>query len=255
MDTQKIYNHLQDTIVKRGAAYLILIDPDKLELDKATAFVEHCEKAGVDGFLIGGSLMMNGNLYDCVDKIKESCSLPVINFPGGAEQVTKNADALLYISLISGRNADQIIGKHVLAAPMIKKMGVEPISTGYMLIESGKQTTAEYISNSKPIPRNKPEIAAATALAAEFMGMKLIYLEAGSGAELSVPNEMVKMVSETCSIPIIVGGGIKNAQTAKEKVQNGANIIVTGNYFENEVNWDKIKSFADAVHFREPKEV
>lgn len=255
MNSLKIYNYLQDTIAKKGAAYLVLIDPDKLKLDKAAEFAKHCEKSGVDGFLVGGSLMIEGNLFDCVEKIKSNCSIPVINFPGGTEQVTSNADALLYISLISGRNADQIIGKHILAAPTIKKLGIEPISTGYMLIESGKQTTAEYISNSKPIPRNKPEIAAATALAAEYLGMKLIYLEAGSGAELSVPNEMVNIVSQTCSIPVIVGGGIRDAQTAREKVQSGAKIIVTGNYFEIEQNWDKIKSFAEAVHFKEPKEV
>jgi len=255
MNTQKIYQYLQDTIAKKGAAYFILIDPDKLELDKVGSFAQHCEKVGVDGFLVGGSLMIDGNLYECIDKIKSTCSIPVIIFPGGPEQVTKNADALLFISLISGRNADQIIGKHVLAAPMIKKLKIEPISTGYMLIESGKQTTAEYISNSKPIPRNKPEIATATALAAEYLGMKLIYLEAGSGAEHSVPNEMVKMVSDTCSIPVIVGGGIRDAQTASEKIQNGAKIIVTGNYFEDENNWEKLKSFADAVHFRKPKEV
>lgn len=251
----KTYQYLQDTIAKKGAVYLILIDPDKLELNKTSEFAKHCEKKGVDGFLVGGSLITDGNLFDCVEQLKLNCSIPVINFPGGTEQITKNADALLYISLISGRNADQIIGKHVLAAPLIKKIGIEPISTGYMLIESGRSTSAEYISNSKPIPRDKPEIAAATALAAEYMGMKLIYLEAGSGAEHSVPNEMIKMVTQTCSIPVIVGGGIRDAQTAREKVQNGASIIVTGNHFENESNWSKIKEFADAVHRKEPKEV
>lgn len=251
----KIYNYLHDIIARKGAAYLVLIDPDKLHEEKFEKFVEHCEASGVDGFLVGGSLMIDGDLKNTITKIKNSCSLPVITFPGSVEQITPNADALLYISLISGRNADQIIGKHVLAAPYIKKIGVEPISTGYMLIESGGTTTAEYISNSKPIPRNKPEIAAATALAAEYLGMKLIYLEAGSGAELSVPNEMVKMVSSHCSIPVIVGGGIKDAQTAREKVESGAKIIVTGNYFEDESNWDKIKNFADAVHIKEPREV
>lgn len=251
----KTHQYLQNIIAEKGAAYLVLVDPDKIELNKAEKFAQHCEKNGVDGFLVGGSLITDGNLFECIEKLKLGSSIPVINFPGGTEQITKNADALLFISLISGRNAEQIIGKHVLAAPLIKKIGIEPIATGYMLIESGKQTTAEYISNSKPIPRNKPEIAAATALAAEYMGMKLIYLEAGSGAELSVPNEMVKMVSKTCSIPIIVGGGIRDTQTAREKVQNGASIIVTGNHFEDESNWNKLKEFADAVHIKEPREV
>ncbi|RJP56788.1 MAG: geranylgeranylglyceryl/heptaprenylglyceryl phosphate synthase [Ignavibacteriales bacterium] len=251
----KTYQYLQDTIAKKGAAFLILIDPDKLSKDKTAEFVKHCERSGVDGFLIGGSLLIDGNIYETVKMIKSNCSLPVITFPGGVEQITNNADALLFISVISGRNADQLIGKHVLAAPYIKKIGVETISTGYMLIESGKLTAAQYISNSFPIPRSKPEIAASTALAAEFMGMKLIYLEAGSGAEDSVPNEMVKLVSKTCSIPVIVGGGLKDAQTAGEKVQNGASIIVAGNHFEDESNWNKIKEFADAVHKKVPHEI
>ena len=251
----KTYQYLQDVIAQKGAAFLILVDPDKLELNKAGKFAEQCEKAGVDGFLIGGSLMMSGNLSESIDQLKSGCSLPVITFPGGIEQITPNADALLYISLISGRNAEQLIGKHVLAAPYIKKIGVEPISTGYMLIESGKLTAAEYISNSKPIPKSKPEIAASTALAAEYMGMKLIYLEAGSGAEESVPNEMVNLVSQFCKIPVIVGGGIRDAKTANEKVISGAKIIVTGNHFEDEANWSKIKEFAEAIHTKIPKTV
>lgn len=251
----KIYQYLQEVINKKGAAYLILIDPDKISGEKLQKFCKHCESVGVDGFLAGGSLMIDGNLAESIDIIKQSCSIPVITFPGSVEQITPNADALLYISLISGRNAEQIIGKHILAAPYIKKIGLETISTGYMLIESGKTTTAEYISNSKPIPRNKPEIAAATALAAEYMGMKCVYLEAGSGAELTVPNEMVKLVSQYCSIPVIVGGGIRDSRTAREKVENGASIIVTGNYFEDEKNWNQIKRFAEAVHIKLPVEV
>ncbi len=250
----KIYNYLQDTIAKKGAAYLILIDPDKLH-NNISKFIKYCSKAGVDALLIGGSLMINGDQKATIEKIKKYTSIPIIIFPGSIEQISQSADALFYISLISSRNADQIIGKHVLAAPLIKKIGIEPISTGYILVESGKITTAEYLSDSRPVPRNKPEIAASTALAAEYLGMKFIYLEAGSGAELSVPNEMVKMVSTYCSIPVIVGGGIRDAKTAREKVESGAKIIVTGNYFEDEQNWNKMKSFSDAVHIKEPKEV
>ena len=244
-----------EVINKKGAAYLILIDPDKNTGDKLAEFVKVCEKSGVDGFLIGGSLLIGTDLEEDIDIIKSNCSLPVIIFPGSISQVVPTADALLYISLISGRNADQIIGKHVLAAPMIRKTGIEPISCGYMLIESGSSTTAEYMSGSKPIPRNKPEIAAATSLAAEYMGMKMVYLEAGSGAQKSVSNEMVNLVSKTCSTPVIVGGGIRDSKTAREKVQNGAKVIVTGNYFEDESNWNKIKAFADAVHVKVPIEI
>ncbi|MFH1196297.1 MAG: geranylgeranylglyceryl/heptaprenylglyceryl phosphate synthase [bacterium] len=246
------YIHLLEIIEKKGAAYLILIDPDKSAGDQLIKFIVHCEQSGVDGFLIGGSLMMGGNLEKTIELIKENSHLPVIIFPGGTEQIFPNADAILYLSLVSGRNADQLIGKHVLAAPVIKKFDIEPISTGYMLIESGRVTTAEYISGSKPIPRNKPEIAAATALAAQYLGMKLIYLEAGSGADLPVPNDMIKYVSSVCEVPVIVGGGIRDSKTASEKVRSGANIIVTGNHFEDEKNWNQIKQFADAVHYKLP---
>jgi len=246
-----IFNRITGTIDKKGAAFLVLIDPDKIDEHKGIDFVRSCVDADVDGFLIGGSLMMSDNLTNTITLIKNNSSLPTIIFPGDVGQIHPDADALLYISLISGRNADQLIGKHVMAAPYIKKTGIEPISTGYMLIESGKTTTAEYMSGSKPIPRNKPEIAAATALAAEYMGMKMVYLEGGSGAEWSVPNEIIAYVSKVCSIPIIVGGGIVSPQTAREKVESGARIIVTGNYFEDEKNWKHLKDFAKAVHKKE----
>lgn len=246
----KIYNNILKAIEEKGAAYFILIDPDKISENNLSRFLSLAEEAGVDGFLLGGSLLLSGDLKSVIKRIKEESQIPIIIFPGSVSQVLPEADALLYISLISGRNADHIIGNHVLAAPMIKKSGIEPISTGYILVESGKVTTAEYMSGSKPIPRNKPEIAVATALAAEFMGMKMIYLEGGSGAELTVPNEMVKYVSSQCSIPVIVGGGIRDPKTANEKVLSGAKVVVTGNYFEKEENWNLIKEFADAIHYK-----
>lgn len=244
----KIYDRIIKTIDKKGAAFLVLIDPDKTAPDKLDRFVEECESAEVDGFLVGGSLILDGNLKTTIERIKEKTDIPVIIFPGSVVQVVPNADALLYISLISGRNADFLFGHHVLAAPIIKKLKIEPIATGYMIIESGKATTAEYMSGSSPIPRNKPEIAVSTALAAQYLGMQLIYLEGGSGAENPVPDKMVKMVSENCSIPVIVGGGIKDPETAGAKVQNGAKVVVIGNYLENESNWGNIKKFAQAVH-------
>lgn len=247
-----IYDYLLKTISSKGAAYLILLDPDKLSDDKLTAFVQSCEMNGVDGFLVGGSLIIDGDFESFLKKVKSSTSLPVIIFPGEINQVCQPADAILYLSVVSGRNPEHLIGKHVLAAPIIKKKNIEPISTGYIIVESDTITTAEYISGSKPIPRNKPEIAAATALAAQYLGMKLIYLEAGSGASQSVPSEMVKAVSDYCDIPIIVGGGIKTPQTAREKVDSGAKIIVTGNFFEDEDKWHFVKNFADAIHFKVP---
>lgn len=247
----KIYNKLLNTIKEKGAAYLVLLDPDKLPENKLAGFLKHCEKSGVDGFLVGGSLMVNGDFESFVEKVKINTNLPSIIFPGSITQVSSFADAILFLSVVSGRNPEHLIGKHVLAAPSIKKSGIEPISTAYILVESGTTTTAIYMSGSMPVPRNKPEIAAATALASEYLGMKLIYLEAGSGADNSVPNEMVKTVSSQCTIPVVVGGGIRNPQTAREKVENGASIIVTGNYFEDENNWDLIKDFASAVHIKQ----
>ncbi|HCY75937.1 MAG: geranylgeranylglyceryl/heptaprenylglyceryl phosphate synthase [Ignavibacterium sp.] len=247
----KIYNHLLNIIKEKGAAYLILLDPDKLQENKLAGFLNHCEKSGVDGFLIGGSLMVNGDFESFIEKVKVNTNLPSIIFPGSITQVSSFADAILFLSVVSGRNPEHLIGKHILAAPSIKKSGIEPISTAYILIESGSTTTAIYMSGSLPIPRNKPEIAAATALASEYLGMKLIYLEAGSGADNSVPNEMVKAVSDQCTIPVVVGGGIRNPGTAREKVKHGASIIVTGNYFEDENNWDMIRDFASAVHIKQ----
>jgi phosphoglycerol geranylgeranyltransferase len=251
----KIYDHLINTIKHKGAAYLILLDPDKLPEDKLEKFLKYCENSGVDGFLVGGSLMVNGNFNSFLEKVKDYTSLPAIIFPGSITQISNKADAILFLSVVSGRNPEHLIGKQVLAAPSIKKSGIEPLSTAYILIESGSTTTAVYMSGSLPVPRNKPEIAAATALASEYLGMKLIYLEAGSGADQSVPDEMVRAVADQCTIPIIVGGGIRTPETARKKVKNGASIIVTGNYFENENNWDLIKDFASAVHYKLPVEV
>jgi len=250
----QIYNYLKNTITGKGAAFLVLIDPDKLHEDKLPGFINTCNNAGTDGFLIGGSLLMHGGIDAYIAEIKKHTTLPVIIFPGAISQVSKNADGILFISVVSGRNPEHLIGKHVLSAPLIKQAGIEPLSTGYMLVESGSMTTALYMSGSHPIPRKKPEIAAATALAAEYLGMKLIYLEAGSGADNTVPDEMVKAVSSTCSIPLIVGGGIKTPADARNKVKNGASIIVIGNFLENEENWPLIKDFNVAVHVKLSKE-
>lgn len=249
------YNHILNTIKSKGAAYLVLLDPDKLSFEKSESFLKHCANAGVDGFLIGGSLMLSGNFEMMIEKVKANTNLPAIIFPGSIDQISPRADAILFLSVVSGRNADHLIGRHVIASPLIKRSGIEVISTAYTLIESAITSTAVYMSGSMPLPRNKPEIAAATALAAEYLGMKLIYLEAGSGADQPVPDEMIKAVADVCTVPVIVGGGIRSPFVAREKVDSGANIIVIGNYFEDENNWDMVKDFANAVHFKDPIEV
>ncbi len=250
-----IYSYLLDKIAENGACHLILLDPDKLSEEQMKKFVTRCAASGVDGFLIGGSLLMNGNLDDTLQEVRKYTELPLIIFPGSVNQVSKYADAILFISLISGRNSEHLIGKHVIAAPLIKNAGIEPISTGYLIIESGARTTAEYMSGSLPIPRKKPEIAAATALAAQYLGMKFVYLEAGSGADDHVPVEMVKVVSSICDIPVIVGGGIRNAETASKLVHAGAKIVVTGNFFEKDSSWDKLGEFTAAVHYKKSQTV
>ncbi len=246
----KIYNKILSTIEEKGAAFFILIDPDKVDSNKLEEFIKISENSDVDGFLVGGSLMMSEDFEIFLQKIKSLTSLPVIIFPGNVAQVSKYADAILFISVISGRNPEHLIGKQVLAAPFIKKTNIEALGTGYILVDSGSTTTAVYMSGSLPIPRDKSEIALATALAAEYLGMKFVYLEAGSGAKLSVPNEMIKFVSKNLSIPVIVGGGLRSPKDVAEKVNSGASVIIVGNFFEDENNWSLIKDFSSAAHLK-----
>jgi len=242
------YEKLLELKKRKGAGYLVLIDPDKQPLEDAVSFAKHCEESGADGFLVGGSLLFSNQFDELIRAVKETVSIPVILFPGNGQQLSSHADAILFLSLISGRNAHYLIGEQVLSAPKIKAMKLEPISTGYVLIESGKTTAAEFMSHTKPIPREKPEIAVAHALAAEFLGMKLIYLEAGSGAEYSVPESMIRAVSQSVSVPLIVGGGICSPEEAREKVKAGASFVVTGNILENKKNEHLIADFAKAAH-------
>lgn len=246
----EIHSYILDCIEKKGAAFFLLIDPDDISSSEVKNLAEYSLKADVDAFLIGGSLMMDASFESFLETLKELTNIPTIIFPSSVEQVSKHADAILFLSLISGRNSELLIGKHVIAAPIIKSYGIEPIPTGYILVESGKVTTVEYMSNSKPIPSEKPKIAVATALAAQYLGMKFVYLEAGSGAQYSVPNEMIRAVSAHCDIPIIVGGGIRNTKTAKEKIESGAKIIVIGNHFEDKNNWQQIAEFSNVIHYK-----
>ena len=243
-----IYEKLLALKKSRGAGYLVLIDPDKQPLDEVVSFARHCEDSGVDGFLIGGSLLFSNRFDELIHAVKQAVSIPVILFPGNGQQLSPHADAILFLSLISGRNAHYLIGEQVLSAPKIKALNLEPISTGYILVESGKTTAAEFMSHTKPVPEEKPEIAVAHALAAEYLGMKFVYLEAGSGAERSVPEAMVHAVSHSVSIPVIVGGGIRTPEDARVKVKAGASFIVTGNVLEKKKNTHLIKDFAKAIH-------
>ncbi|HLC82699.1 MAG TPA: geranylgeranylglyceryl/heptaprenylglyceryl phosphate synthase, partial [Bacteroidia bacterium] len=201
---------------------------------------------GVDFIMVGGSILSNGSFEKCIQSIKKNTSIPVLIFPGNHLQISKNADAILLLSLISGRNPELLIGKHVIAAPQIKTSNLEVLATGYMLIESGRQTSASYMSNTNPIPSDKTSIAACTAMAGEQLGLKLIYMDAGSGAMNTVSAEMIKKVSKNISIPLVIGGGIDSPKKALLACKSGADIIVVGNAIEKDVKL--IESIAKAIH-------
>lgn len=210
----------------------VLIDPDKMRMGRLDQIINlsiHCK---VDYFFIGGSLLVNSQLDQCLQMIRKQCSIPLILFPGNSYQLSYHADAILFLSLVSGRNPDLLIGQHVIAAPYLKLSQLEVLPTGYMLVEGGVGTTVLYMSNTSPIPANKSDIAVCTALAAEMLGLRLIFMDAGSGATKPIPSEMIASVRGAISIPLIVGGGIKSAEKVKENLEAGADVIVIGNAFE-----------------------
>lgn len=213
-------------------ALAILIDPDNLSQELLGQQVEIAKENKVDFFFIGGSMITDDCLDETLDFIKSNCQIPTVIFPGSVTQVSNKADAILFLSLISGRNAELLIGKHVLSAPIIKKAGIEVLPTGYLLIDGGKPTAVSYVSNSFPIPNDKPKIAAVTALAGEMLGLKLNFLDAGSGAKKKVSSEMIKATANGSANPLIIGGGIKSAEGAKEAWDSGATVVVIGNAIE-----------------------
>lgn len=227
-------------------SFAVLMDPDKVNGKQVVRLIELAVNAKVDFLLVGGSLVVSNYLGECIELIKSNCNIPVILFPGSPNQLSKNADALLYLSLISGRNADLLIGQHVVSAPVVKQSGLEIMPTGYMVIDGGAPTTVSYISNASPIPADKNEIAVCTAMAGEMLGMKLIYMDAGSGAKRAISDEMIAEVSKSISIPLIVGGGIIEPEKAYLNCRAGADLIVVGNAIEKDPSL--IKEMADAVH-------
>lgn len=241
-----LYTNILEKKAKGKKLFAILIDPDKQKNSVLSLIVQKANEANVDYFFVGGSLLTNDNLDECIKTIKNNSNIPVILFPGNAMQINKNADGILFLSLISGRNPELLIGKQVISAPILKQTGLEVISTGYMLIDSGKPTTASYMSNTLPIPRNKNGIATSTAIAGEYLGMKLIYMDGGSGAEKPIEIDMIKQVSNQINIPLIIGGGICNAQKAIDNCNAGADLIVVGNAIEK--NTDLILEISKAVH-------
>jgi phosphoglycerol geranylgeranyltransferase len=212
----------------------VLVDPDKAERDALLRLTDLVETVGVDFIFIGGSTLLRDNFSECVSTIKANCSVPTVLFPGSNKQVDPNADALLLLTLISGRNAEWLINQHVEAAFHIKQSGLEIIPTGYMLIDGGRETSVTYVSQTRPIPATQTEIAAATALAGQQLGLKLIYMDAGSGALKPVSQKMIRAVKSEIDLPLIVGGGIDSAVKATKACDAGSDVIVVGNALEKD---------------------
>jgi putative glycerol-1-phosphate prenyltransferase len=237
-----IYNNILKSKANNEKLLAILLDPDKIDLDKAGTLIEKINQSPASHIFIGGSLVENNILDELISKIKQNCNLPIVLFPGNPSQISNKADAILFLSLISGRNPDFLIEHQVKAAPILKKTQLEIISTGYILIESGTETAVERVSKTNPLDRNNLELALATAQAGEMLGNKLIYLEAGSGAKQAVPLEMIKKVSQNIEIPLIVGGGIIDLQGIQNAFDSGADIVVIGTAFEKDVDFfNKLK--------------
>jgi phosphoglycerol geranylgeranyltransferase len=243
-----VYDRLIEVVEKRGAGFLVLLDPDEHTQVNLIECAEAAERGGADALLLGGSLVRSASVDNLARQLKSSINLPLVIFPGDANQLTPHADAVLFTSLLSGRNPDYLIGEQVIGAPRIREYGLEAIPTGYLLIESGSVTSVQYLSHTQPIPRNKPDIVKAHALAAEYFGMKLVYLEAGSGARYAVPDELIAATREYVSLPLICGGGIRTPEQARRKVAAGAGFIVIGNRFQESGSISLLSEFAEAIH-------
>jgi len=243
-----ILEHLLRVRDEKGAGFFLLVDPDRAEFDRVIKMAQAAASCGVDAILAGGSFVSCADYDDRMATLKRATDLPVILFPGNSRQVSPHADAVLFLSLISGRNPTYLIEEQVRGAPLIKAYGLEAIPTGYILIESGTVTSVQYVSGTMPIPRNKNDLAMAHALAANYLGMKLVYLEAGSGAARPVPEDMITAVAGYGGLPVIVGGGIQQPEEASSRVRAGASFIVVGTRLEYETDLGYVAEMAEAVH-------
>ncbi|MBA2329999.1 MAG: geranylgeranylglyceryl/heptaprenylglyceryl phosphate synthase [Flavisolibacter sp.] len=241
-----VYNSLVDKKRNGKKSFAILLDPDKVDDGALNNVIRLAVESKADYIFVGGSLVVTDHLDGCIIAIKKQTDIPLLLFPGSPSQISKYADALLYLSLISGRNPELLIGQHVISAPFVKKSGLEIISTGYMVVDGGAPTTVSYISNATPIPSDKADIALCTAMAGEMLGMKLIYMDAGSGAKKAIHEEMIYSVAQNIDVPLIVGGGIRDAEKAYLNCKAGADVIVVGNAIEKDPSL--ISEIAAAIH-------
>lgn len=238
-----LLKQLQELRLNNKKGLAVLIDPDCC--DNLITLVEIANTNHVTTFFVGGSLLTSDSLEETLNTIKKHSSIPCYIFPGNTNQISNQADGILFLSLISGRNPDYLIGQHVTAAPLLKQTNIDVLPTGYMLIDGGKPTSVSYMSNTNPIPYDKPNIAGATALAGEYLGLQTIYMEAGSGAQNCISEQMVSSVKNQISIPLIIGGGIKNINTANAILNAGADLIVVGNHLEKKPEF--IKELMDLI--------
>lgn len=229
-----IYQNIITSISKSKKLLAVLIDPDKMKLDKVSDFIFKVNRSIATHIFVGGSEVDEGLTETLVEEIKKHSDLPVVLFPGDVIQITDKADGILFLSLISGRNPDYLIGKHVEAVSRLKDSKLEVIPTGYMLIENGKETSVERVSETKPLKRNNLKTIIDTAKAGELLGLKLIYLEAGSGATHAIEPEIILSVKKELSIPLIVGGGIRIKKELDSAYEAGANLVVIGTAFEED---------------------
>lgn len=241
-----IYKTILENKKIHKKSFAILIDPDKQDKSQLLSIVSKANNVNADYFFVGGSLLTNDSLDNCLTTLKENTDIPVILFPGNAMQVNNKADGILFLSLISGRNAEMLIGKQVITAPILKQSSLEVLPTGYMLINSGKPTTVSYMSNTTPIPSEKNSVAACTAMAGEMLGLKLIFMDGGSGAKNPISQKMIESVKKSIDVPLIIGGGIKSGKKATANCKAGADIIVVGNAIEMDENL--ISEIGNAIH-------
>ena len=241
-----VYQYIQENRKAGKKLFAILIDPDKQNKKELKQIVEKAKSAKADLLFVGGSLLTNDSLNSCIETLKKNCDIPVVLFPGNAMQVNDKADAILFLSLISGRNAEMLIGKQVITAPILKQSSLELLPTGYMLIDSGKPTTASYMSNTTPIPHEKNAVATCTAMAGEMLGLKCIFMDGGSGALTPISENMIASVRKSIDIPLIIGGGISSGKKAAANCQAGADVIVVGNAIEKDENL--IEEISNAIH-------
>ena len=234
---KNIYNDILDSKKLNQKLLAILLDPDKIKIEKVDLLISKINKSQATHIFIGGSEVKTNILDDLIILIKQKCNLPIVLFPGNPSQISENAGAILFLSLISGRNPDFLIEHQVNSVPLLSKSNLEVISTGYILIESGIETAVERVSKTKPMDRTNIALAAQTALAGEYLGHKLIYLEAGSGARLAVSEAMIHKVAASISIPLIVGGGIRSKQQIESAYKSGADLVVIGTAFEDDLDF------------------